>query len=66
MDGALTTPGPRAVDRLIAAVRDLKPEIDSVRDELTSGGDYRLRWSNRCALPASSACGYQERLVVPL
>ena len=34
MDGALTTPGSRAVDRLIEAVRGLKPEIEAVRDEL--------------------------------
>jgi hypothetical protein len=34
MDGALTTSGPREVDRLIEVVRRLKPEIDAVRDEL--------------------------------
>jgi indole-3-acetate monooxygenase len=34
MDGSLTTAGPREVDRLIEAVRGLKPEIDAIRDEL--------------------------------
>ena len=46
MDGALTNrTTPREVDRVIEAVRRLKPEIDAVRDELDQRRRLPPRWS---------------------